>query len=224
MVDSQCCVNFYCRVIQLYIYIYTPLLCQIPFTYRLSQSIEQSSLCYTAGPINILNTTEQFPDLGSKGSHFYYFLINIILLFLLWLIYNVLAISAVMQSDPVICIHVCICMCIYSHTHTHTFFFSDYLPSCSITSDWVQFPVLYSRIPFPIHPKCNTVHLLTPDSQSIPLLPQSPANTSLSPHVHDLFLFCRQIICGVSLLENFFYSRTTSLSLSSLIGHDLYKG
>ena len=65
----------------------------------------------------------------------------------------------------------------YTHTyiciHTHTFFFSHYPPSCSITSDQIQFPVLYSRISLLIHSICNSLHLLTPNAQSIPL-PASP--------------------------------------------------
>ena len=44
-------------------------------------------------------------------------------MFLLQLIYSVLSVSAVQQSDPV--------------THVYTVFFSHYLPSCSITSDWM---------------------------------------------------------------------------------------
>ena len=45
------------------------------------------------------------------------------LIFLLELIYNVLSISAVQQSDPII--------------PRNTFFFSYYLLSCSVTSDWL---------------------------------------------------------------------------------------
>ena len=29
--------------------------------------------------------------------------------------------------------------------YIHTFFFSYYLLSCSITTDWIEFPVPYSR-------------------------------------------------------------------------------
>ena len=47
------------------------------------------------------------------------------------------------------------------HTHTHTFFFSR-VPSYSITSDQIQFPVLYSKISLLIHSRCNSLHLLTP--------------------------------------------------------------
>ena len=47
---------------------------------------------------------------------------------------------------------------IHKHTHTHIFFFSCYLPSCSIPRDQIQFPVLY-RTTLLIHFKCNSLHL-----------------------------------------------------------------
>ena len=34
-------------------------------------------------------------------------------------------------------IYMCVCVCTYTHTHTCAFFFSYYLPSYSITSDWI---------------------------------------------------------------------------------------
>ena len=37
-------------------------------------------------------------------------------------------------------------------------------------------PVLYSRISLFIHSKCNSLHLLTPNSQSIPLPPPHLGN------------------------------------------------
>ena len=49
------------------------------------------------------------------------------------LIYNAVPISTVLKSDPVyihMCVCVCVCVCVYS-------FFSYYLPSCSIASDWI---------------------------------------------------------------------------------------
>ena len=55
-----------------------------------------------------------------------------------------LSISAVQQSDIVL----------YTHTHTHTFFFSYYLPSWSIPSDCIQFPVLQSRTSLLIFSNC----------------------------------------------------------------------
>ena len=51
-----------------------------------------------------------------------------------------------------------------SYTHIYIlYFFSHYPPSCSITSDWISFPVLYSRTSLLICPKCNSSHLLTPN-------------------------------------------------------------
>lgn len=50
----------------------------------------------------------------------------------------------------------------YIYIHTHTFFFSHYPLSWSITS-------AIQQIPLPIHFKCDSFHLRTPDSQSIPL-------------------------------------------------------
>ena len=40
-------------------------------------------------------------------------------------------------------------------------------PSWFIIAYWTQFPVLYTQTSF-IHPICNSLHLLTPDSQSTP--------------------------------------------------------
>ena len=79
------------------------------------------------------------------------------LIFLLELIYNVVPISAVQQSDPV--------------RNIYTFLFSYFLPSCSIPRDWIEFPVLYSRTSLLIHSKSNSLHLLTPNSPSIPFSP-----------------------------------------------------
>ena len=50
--------------------------------------------------------------------------------------YNIVPISAVQQSDPVI--------------HMSTFLFSYYLSSWSIPRDWIWFPVLYSRTSLPM--------------------------------------------------------------------------
>ena len=75
-------------------------------------------------------------------------------------IYNVLSISAAQRSDPVI--------------HIHTFFFSYYLPSCSSTTDWIEFPVLHSRTSLLIHSKWNSLHLLTPNTPFIPTPPLLP--------------------------------------------------
>ena len=68
------------------------------------------------------------------------------------------------------------------------FFFSPYHASCSIVSDQIQFPLLYRRISLLIHFKCNSLHLLIPDSQSITLPPSSlSATTSLFSMSISLF-------------------------------------
>ena len=50
----------------------------------------------------------------------------------------------------------------YPVVHIYTFFFSYHPPSCSIPSNWTQFPVLHSRTPLPLRSKCKRLHLLTP--------------------------------------------------------------
>ena len=72
------------------------------------------------------------------------------------------SISVVQQSNPVI--HIC----------TLFFIFLYYLPSCSNPRDQMEFLVFYNRTSLPIHSKCNSLNLLTPNSQSIPLTPCSP--------------------------------------------------
>ena len=74
---------------------------------------------------------------------------------LLQLINNVLSISDVMHSDPV------------------AYILFSTLSSIMFHHNWLSiwFPVLYSRISLLIHFKWNSFHLLTPDSQSIPLPP-----------------------------------------------------
>ena len=70
-----------------------------------------------------------------------------------------MSISAVQQSDPVI--------------HKYTLFFSYYLPSHSITEIGYSSLCLYRRTSWLLHSKCNSLHLLTPNSWSIQL-PPSP--------------------------------------------------
>ena len=64
-----------------------------------------------------------------------------------------------------------------SHTYTYIwvfFFFHSYLPPCSNPRDWTEFPVLYSRTLLLIYSKCNSLHLLTPNSRSVPFSPHLP--------------------------------------------------
>ena len=58
-------------------------------------------------------------------------------------------------------------MCVYIYIYLYIFLFSYYLPSCSITRNWIEFPLLYSRTLLLIHFKCSSLYLLTPNSQSI---------------------------------------------------------
>ena len=86
------------------------------------------------------------------------------------MIYNVVPISAVQQSDPV------------THIYIYTFLFLCYLhlPSWTTPRDWLEFPVLYSRTSLLIHSKHNSLHLQTSNSPSILLpLPSPLATTSL---------------------------------------------
>ena len=93
-----------------------------------------------------------------------------------FLIYNVVPISAVQQSDHVI--------------HLYIFSFLYYFPSWSIPGDWIYFLVLYSKTSLLIHSKYNSLHLLTPNSQSIPLpLPFPLETTSLFFMSVSVFLF-----------------------------------
>ena len=83
------------------------------------------------------------------------------------------------------------------YKYIYILFFSHYRLSCSITNTWLQFPVLYSRISLLIYSKCNSLHLLAPDSQSIPILPL-PLGNHRSVLYAQVFLFCRQVhLCHV---------------------------
>ena len=66
-----------------------------------------------------------------------------------------------------------------SHTYIYTCFFFISSP-IMLYPKRLYTPVLYSRPSLPIHSKCNSLHLLTPNSQSIPFpLPSPLATTSL---------------------------------------------
>ena len=94
------------------------------------------------------------------------------------LIYSVVLISAVQQSDSFIHIYI----------YSFLIFFSIVVYPRKL--DIV--PWLYSRTLLFIHSKCNSLHLPTPNSQSIPLPPPPPlATTSLFSVSVNLFLFCR---------------------------------
>ena len=66
-----------------------------------------------------------------------------------------------------------------SYTHIYNFFLYSFL-LWFIPGDWIQFPVLYSRTLLFIHPIYTSLHLLIPDSHSVPPPALSPlATTSL---------------------------------------------
>ena len=62
---------------------------------------------------------------------------------------------------------------IYIYNFSHTIF--HHVLS---QKDWIEFPVLYSRISLLNYSKCNSLHPLTPNCQSIPL--QSSFNEGIS--------------------------------------------
>ena len=80
---------------------------------------------------------------------------------------------------------------IYIYMYIYIYTFSKMLFSTiSIPRDWRWFPGLYSRTLFFIHSKCNSVHLLAPNSKSSPLSPspQQPQVCSLCMWVYFFFV------------------------------------
>ena len=65
--------------------------------------------------------------------------------------------------------------------------------SGSITSDEIEFRVLYSRTSFLFHSRCNSLHLLTPNAHSLPL---PFGNHTSVLQVHE-FLFCGKVTCAI---------------------------
>ena len=102
-------------------------------------------------------------------------------------------ISAAQQSDsPYLC---------YRHIYIP---YLCYLPSWSIPRGWIEFPVLYNRTSLLVHSKCNSLHLLTPNSQSIPLFPSSPLATSLL-YISVYFCLVDRFICVLFFIYLFLF-------------------
>ena len=96
-----------------------------------------------------------------------------------------MSISAAQPSDPVI------------YVYTRTLFFSYYLPSCSITRDWILFPLLYSKTSLLFHSKCKFASA----NPKLPVHPTpSPSPLAImswfSMSVY-LFLFHSREICAI---------------------------
>ena len=91
------------------------------------------------------------------------------------------------QSDSVLYI------CIYVYIYMYVSSFSYSFPLWFITGYWVYFPVLYSRTLF-ICSLRNSLHLLIPDSQSIPpTTPLAPWQPQVcSPCLHHKCLDKRE--------------------------------
>ena len=141
----------------------------VPFQASLAHQCHCNETTWTSKPKTLIGLFQE------RVFHSFFFLR--FLFFLSQLIYRILSIPAVLQSDPV---YVYI---IASLSHIHIQFFPQYPPS-SIISDWIQFPVLYSRISLLVHSKCNSLCLLIPNSHSIPLPPPPPWHSQVcSPNL-----------------------------------------
>ena len=93
----------------------------------------------------------------------------------MYLVYN-MPIPTVQKSDSVM----------YTH------YFLRYFSSWSMPGDWIYFPMLYSRTLLFILSKFNSLHLLTINSQSIPLPYLAPLEIASMFFISvSLFLFCR---------------------------------
>ena len=117
----------------------------------------------------VKESPQQLVWLGILGASFF-----IIIIIKVWLIYNIVPISAGPQS------HTYVCICMYIHTHTYI-----HIPYIIIHHNLSQ-GTGYSSLCYTvehhwlcIHSKCNSLHLLTPGSLYTPVPPCPLAVTSL---------------------------------------------
>ena len=107
--------------------------------------------------------------------------------------------------------------------YIYIFFFSHYPPSCSITRDWiVSCATQQGLIAYPL----QSLHLPTPNSQSIPL-PPPPSWKPLFSMSVSLFLFCLTYLVWQSLGPpmlccKWHYSFFLCLSNIPYLPHHLY--
>ena len=125
------------------------------------------------------------------------------------MVYSVLSISTVQKSDPVTHTHTQTYTHIYTYIYTHIFFFSHYL---MFHHKWLDIvPCAIQQISLLIHSKGKSLHLLIPDSHSLPLPslpPWQPQVYSSSPWVSFLLqgsfmLYIRFQICDVIIYLSF---------------------
>ena len=113
-----------------------------------------------------------------------------------WFIYMYLYMNTCIYSYA--CIHICVYVCM----HIHVLF--SFLFQYGLSQYWMSLPLLYSRTLLFIHSLCNSWHLLTPSSQSIPPpLPLLLSSTGLfSTSVGQLFLIWLISVNKINLTEN----------------------
>ena len=85
---------------------------------------------------------------------------------------------------------------VVTQMYVYTFLFSYYLPSWSVSRDWIKFPVLYRRTSLLIHSKQNSLHLLIQNSHGWPSWnARLEANLGFYFLVHHLRFGCRVCVC-----------------------------
>ena len=116
---------------------------------------------------------------------FFFFLI------LLQLICNVLSISAVQQSDPVIHTYIYTHTHIHTHTHTHTHYFSHIIPH-HVPSQVIRYRLLcYTAGSHCLSTANAIVYVYKPQAPNPSRKPSPPWQPQSVLHVISLFLFCR---------------------------------
>ena len=91
------------------------------------------------------------------------------------------------------CVNFCCTAKWFSYIHIYIYSFSYSFPLWFITGYWIWFPVLYSRTLSLSHPLCNSLHLLIPNSQSIPPRRQQVCSLCLC----ICFCFVDKFICVI---------------------------
>ena len=140
----------------------------------------EKCLAYNRCSINIYWKTSINKSTHIKKANFF---LVMIFIFSIIAVYSVLSILYCTVRWP-------------SHIYMYTFFFLTL--SCSITSHQTSFPVLYSKIPLLIHSKGNSLHILTPNSQSLLLHPPLFWQPQVCSPCPWFFFFCGKLhLCHI---------------------------